>query len=94
MESKFEGTWGGVFVASLVMSLLCIIPFVGFAMAYVYYQKYMIGNTVVGGKKLEFKANWKQVWVPLFVTGLLIWIPALMPLRMERLKWKFTAVIG
>jgi len=94
METKFNGTWGGVFGAIFVGGLLSIIPFVGFAMSYCYVMKYMVGNTVIGGKQLEFTGVWKGVWVPLFVTGLLAWIPALAPLRLERLKLANTAVKG
>jgi len=94
METKFDGTWGGVFVASLVCGLLCIIPFVGFAMGYCYYLKYMVGNTIVGGKKLEFQASWGKVWVSLFITGLLCWIPGLMAYRLEKLKFDNTVVVG
>ena len=92
METKFNGTWGGVFVASLVGGLLCIIPFVGFAMGYCRIQKYMVGNTVIGGKALEFTGTWKQVWVPLFITGLICWIPGMMALRSQRLWLSFTTV--
>jgi len=94
METKFEGTWGGVFVASFVMGLFCIIPIVGFAMGYCYFQKYMTSNTVIGGKKLEFTGTWNKLWVPLFITGLLSWIPGLAMHRITKMQYENTAVVG
>jgi len=94
METKFEGSWGGVFVASFIMGLLCIIPLVGLGIGYCYYLKYMMSHTTVGGKKLEFKGSWGKVWLSLFITGLLCWIPGLATYRMEKLKWENTVVVG
>jgi len=94
METKFEGTWGGVFVASFLAGLIFLVPFVGFAIGYVHYMKYMVGHTVVGGKKLEFNCTWGKAWVSLFVTALLCWLPGLAMYRIEKLKWDNTVVIG
>jgi len=94
METKFEGTWGGVFGATFVAGLLCIIPFVGFAMGYCHAQKYFTKNTVVGGKRLEFQGTWTKVWGSLFVTALLSWLPGLASYRSQKLYWANTVVVG
>lgn len=94
METKFEGTWGGVFVTVFVGGLLCIIPFVGVALGWIHIQKYMVSQTVIGGKRLEFKATLGEVWGSIFITGLLSWIPGLAAYRMEKLKYNHISVIG
>lgn len=69
---EFTGSASGFFVMTLVSTLMQLIPFVGFAMAFNYQNEWMVKNTKMNGQNLTYKAELGETWVMLFVGILLI----------------------
>lgn len=69
---EFHGTAGGYFVLIIVSFILMYIPFFGWAFLLNYTSEWFADNTLVNGKKVQYKAGYGESLKFVFVNTLLM----------------------
>jgi hypothetical protein len=83
-KSEFNGGVGGFIGNLILMSIISIIPFVGFAIGYEKFLKWFFSHTVIDGAQMRYDGKWgkicKKVWIWAILTCITIgiygfWVP-------------------
>ena len=70
-ESRFTGGVVGYIGTYFLALLLCLIPIVGFAIAFCYFARWQWGHTVIDGRRMRFDGKWTDFWVKSIIWALL-----------------------